>query len=180
MLAYVFRHQPALTSDFLQYRNRLSSFHAALAAAPPVGFCRSWTWKTQSGPLGAAYEDWYLVERWEGLGALNDAAVAGSRAEPHDEIAARSARGVGAVYRLLSGETSPADRFRLRVTKPRGIGYADFEAALAGTAGPDASIWKRQMVLGPDSEYLINAPRSPLKDTVYDEPVDVSFLQPVA
>lgn len=71
MLAYVFVHRPAEGADRRQYASRLRAFHAALRAAPSRGFLRSWVWRAEAGPLGAAFEDWYLLEDWAALGALN-------------------------------------------------------------------------------------------------------------
>ena len=50
-------------------------------------------WLEGSGP---AYEDWYALADWAALGRLNEAAVRGERAGPHDAVAARAAAGAGA------------------------------------------------------------------------------------
>src|SRR4051794_21768971 len=108
MLAYVFWHRGAGAA----YRPALTAFHAALAAAPPAGFARSYAFRLDVAPWlagdGDAYEDWYLVDDWAALGTLNDAAVSASRRAPHDAVARLAAAGAGGVYRCIAGEASPA------------------------------------------------------------------------
>lgn len=177
MLAYVFVHRPAATVDRRQYVTRLGAFHQALAAAPSRGFHRSWVWQVDAGPLGEAFEDWYLVEDWAALGALNEAAVTGARKAPHDEVAPQAVEGVGAVYGLVHGEPAASARYRMRVTKPAGVPYAEFEARLRETAGPAAAVWKRQMVLGPDHEFLVDRETPPADVMVLGQRIDVSGLR---
>ena len=74
-------------------------------------------WLPGSGP---AYEDWYAVEDWAALGRLNEAAVRGARAEPHDAVAARAGAGAGAVYGLVSGPPVLAARRASWLAKPPG------------------------------------------------------------
>lgn len=155
MLAYVFAHRPAPDVAPAEYVAALSAFHAALTAAPPAGFRGSWVWR-----VGAAYEDWYAVDGWAALGALNEAAVAGARQAPHDVAAAMAGPGSGAIYALVSGEPRGSGRVRWRVAKPAGTAYAAFEAALVRAAG-SGTVWKRQMVLGADREFLVDATGRP-------------------
>jgi len=88
VLAYVFWHRPAEGADREAYEARLAVFHAALAAHPPDGFSASAALRVREAPwlpgTGAVYEDWYAVTGWDALGRLNEAAVRGARAEPHD------------------------------------------------------------------------------------------------
>lgn len=179
VLAYVFVHRPSEGADWRNYASRLLAFHAALAAAPPRGFRGSWVWQVEAGPLGAALEDWYLVEDWAALGTLNRAAVTGPRRAPHDDLVPRAAQGVGAVYGLVFGRPGATPRCRVRLAKPLGVPYPDFEAGLQDAAGPDAVIWKRQMVLGPDLEFLIDVPQRAVHDTTFGQLVDVSPLRPL-
>ena len=94
MLAYVFWHRPAGGADPEAYEARLAAFHVALAADPPDGFTASAALRVREAPWlpgsGPAYEDWYAVAGWDALGRLNDAAVRGPRARPHDEVAAEA------------------------------------------------------------------------------------------
>jgi len=180
MLAYVFIHRPATDADRCEYVTRLRAFHEALTAAPSPGFRRSWVWQVEAGPLGETFEDWYLVEDWAALGALNHAAVTGTREAPHDQLAPRAVEGVGGIYGPTHGEPVASARYRLRVTKPLGAPHAQFEARLRDAAGLAAVIWKRQMVLGADHEFLIDSPTRPAHDTVLDQRIDVSALRAVS
>lgn len=177
MLAYVFVHQPIDGADAAEYGARVVAFHAALAAAPPEGFQGSWTWRVEAGPLGAAFEDWYLVEDWTALGTLNTAAVTGPRKAPHDDVATQAGAGAGSIYGLVSGKPASGDRFRMRIGKPPEVPYSGFESAIRNAVGPEGVIWRRQMVLGADFEFLVNAPAAPIADTVYGGRIEVSTLR---
>ena len=156
MLAYVFWHRPG--DDAGAYEERLAAFHAALAAHPPAGFRGSTALRVQEAPWlpgdGLAYEDWYGVEDWAALGLLNEAAVRGARAKPHDAVATRAGAGAGAVYGLLDGPPELAATRASWLAKPAG---ADREAFQARLAGPGRSVWMRQMVLGPSPEYVVRS-----------------------
>lgn len=178
MLAYVFVHQPASGVDAAGYTARLIAFHRALTAAPPAGFVSSRVWRLSIGPLGAAFEDWYLVDDWAALGALNEAAVTGARRESHDAVAALAGDGAGAIYRLIHGTPSITASYRTRVTKPAGVSYETFRPRLWQLAGDSGAVWQRQMVLGPDAEFLIDTPEPP-DHRVFDHPVEVIDLHPV-
>jgi hypothetical protein len=158
VLAYVFWHRSGEDAGQAAYEARLAAFHAALAAHPPAGFGGSAALRIGEAPwlagAGAAYEDWYAVDGWEALGRLNDAAVRGARAAPHDAVAARAAAGAGAVYGLVSGPPVLAARRTSWLTKPAGL---DREAFHAKLGGPGRSVWMRQMVLGPAPEYAVRS-----------------------
>jgi hypothetical protein len=77
--------------------------------------------------------------------------------KPHDAVAPLAGPGAGAIYGPAHGR--PVDEgncYRVRASKPSGVSYDTFEAALLDFAGPGAAVWKRQMVLGPDHEFLID------------------------
>jgi hypothetical protein len=156
VLAYVFWHRPAHDAD--AYEERLAAFHAALAANPPAGFRGSAALHVREAPWlpgdGPAYEDWYGVEDWSALGRLNEAAVSGARAEPHDAVAQRAGAGAGAVYGLVSGPPEPAATQASWLPKAPG---ADRDAFHAQLSGPGRSVWMRQMVLGPSPEYVVRS-----------------------
>ena len=156
MLAYVFWHRPAPGTGTAPYERSLAGFHAALAAAPLSGFSRSWVFRLASIPwLGDArgYEDWYLVDDFTALGALNEAAVSASRKAPHDAVARLAAQGAAGVYRLVSGEPQPqAVATAAWLTKPAGKPDAKFLDELGGT------VWQRQMTLGPTPEFCLHLP----------------------
>ncbi len=157
MLAYVFWHRPG-GDEIAAYEARLTAFHAALAEHPPAGFTGSAALRVQEAPWlpgdGPAYEDWYGVETWEALGGLNEAAVRGERARPHDAVAARARAGAGGVYRLIDGPAELAATRTSWLFKPAG---ADRDAFHAQLAGPGRSLWVRQMVLGPAPEYAVRS-----------------------
>ena len=156
MLAYVFWHRPGGSAG--GYEERLAAFHAALAAHPPAGFHGSAALRVQHAPWlagdGQAYEDWYAVEDWTALGRLNDAAVSGDRANPHDAVAMSAAAGAGAVYGLVSGPPELVATRASWLARPPGTDRDAFHAQLEG---PGRSVWMRQMVLGPSPEYVVRS-----------------------
>lgn len=160
MLAYVFWHRRRSEADQAGYEHALAGFHAALAADPPAGFAGSAAYRLQCAPWLAGegvYEDRYLIADFASLGALNEAAVSGSRQEPHSRVARQAAGGAGGLYRLIQGEPSLAAVNRAAwFPKPEGIGYEELEGLLAtATTGGSASLWLRQMVLGPAPELCL-------------------------
>ena len=151
-LAYVFWHAPAGDADLAAYEQRMHDFHAAL------GVPGSRTFRLERGPYDAApprlYEDWYPVADWAGLGTLNERAVSGARRPPHDAVAVHAIHGAGAVYGLLQGDPAAPIAEARWLAKPAGMPYALFHEELAATV-PDATVWQRQMVLGPAPEYAV-------------------------
>ena len=144
MLAYVFWHTaPAGASGSEAAR---AHFHAALGADAPAGFSASAAYRV-TAPWWDGYEDWYLVDDWPALGALNAAAPA---VPGHREVAALSGRGAGGVYALLHGDPGLDAVTAAWTGKPRGEDHAAFQAAL-----PRRGAWQRQMVLGPAPEYCL-------------------------
>ena len=157
MLAYVFWHRSG-GDEVAAYEARLTAFHAALGEHPPPGFLGSAALRVQEAPWlpgdGPAYEDWYAVEGWAALGALNEAAVRGARAQPHDAVAARAREGAGGIYGLVDGPPELGAARTSWLAKPAG---ADRDAFQAQLAGPGRSLWVRQMVLGPAPEYAVRS-----------------------
>ncbi len=153
MLAYVFWHWPAPALDAARYAEALVGFHRSLGGSPPAGFRGSRVFEIEGAawvPVECAYEDWYLVDDFAALGALNDAAVSGARREPHDAAARLAAGGQGGVYRLL-GALGPAAAPRTTwCSKPAGEAYPQYLARL-----PSGEVWQRQLVLGPAPEFCV-------------------------
>lgn len=177
-LAYVFAHAPGAATSREEYVAGLQQFHDALAAAPPNGFLDSWVWHVaEAAPVGS-FEDWYLVEDWTALGALNAAAVTGARKAPHDAVAPLAGAGAGGIYALAYGHPASDAGYRLRIDKPAGVPYSSFEADLLDVVGSWATVWKRQMVLGPDREYLVDTPSRPHR-TLLGQPLIVAELRTV-
>jgi hypothetical protein len=117
-LAYVFAHAPGAATSREEYVAGLQQFHDALAAAPPNGFLDSWVWHVAEAAPAGSFEDWYLVEDWTALGALNAAAVTGARKAPHDAVAPLAGAGAGGIYALAYGHPASDAGYRLRIDKP--------------------------------------------------------------
>lgn len=158
MLAYVFWHWPGEGQDRVLYVQRLLEFHEALRSDPPKGFVDSLAHRIEYAPWDtesrALFEDWYLLEGFAALGELNEAAVDRSRRAHHDKIAGMSLDGRGGLYRLIHGVFENAPRSSLWFAKPPDRPYADFiESWRFWLEGSGATLWQRQMVLGPAPEF---------------------------
>jgi hypothetical protein len=147
-----------------------------LARAP--GADRSKIGQQDAAPAGVAYEDWYLIEDHAALGVLGEAAVGRGHRTAHDEVARRSGAGAAGLYGLLEGDraelakdagvlarASLAIWIARRPGCPRGgaPGQARELGELLGD-GMDprrASLWQRQLVLGPAPEFCLLAPEAP-------------------
>ncbi len=163
MLAYFFTHWPLESIAPANYEHALRAFHRSLAAQPPRGFQHSWSIAVQKLPWvnrgQAAYEDWYLVEDFAALGALNEAAVSPPHGETHLEVARMAGGGNGGVYALAQGACDPAQiGSALWFGKPADMTYAACLQQLAAiTSQPGAALWQRQMVLGPGPEFCLHS-----------------------
>jgi len=133
MLAYVFWHQRAGDVERDDYEDRLRAFHAEVDVPSACFRLHLLPWRHEEG-----YEDWYLVDDWTAVGALNAAAVDAVRRPSHDAAAAGSSHGWGGIYRLVRGDPEPPAAVRWSHTPE---------------SGPD--MWQRQMVLGPAPEYCL-------------------------
>jgi hypothetical protein len=162
MLAYVFWHVAAAEVDTADYEARLADFHAALRADAPPGLELTATFALDAVPwLGGAagYEDWYLIDDFAALGALNAAAVSGSRQAPHDAAAAAAHTGVAGIMGHIAGPLLPErPGWAAWLAKPAGTAYDAFHAKLWEALGNDACAWQRQMTLGPATEYCVLGP----------------------
>ena len=160
MLAYVFWHWPATPgTEPVAHERAQAAFHRRLAEAPPPGFLRSWSFRVADAPwlrVAIAYEDWYLLEGSAALDPLNDAAVAPPSRSAHDRAAAGAA-GMGGLYRLHSGEPNPISGSAGWFQKPAGLTYPELYAAIT----PAGTLWRRQMVLGPGPEFLLEGGEAP-------------------
>ena len=151
MLAYVFSHRPASGAGVQAYEQALRRFHAELAAGRPAGFVASATYRFDDG-----YSDWYLVEDSAALDVLNEAAVSGARAEPHDMAARMAAWGSGKLLSLAQGEAGLDAPHEAAFAKPPGMAYPDLYAMTAPfTSRAGAALWRRMMVLGPPPEFCL-------------------------
>jgi hypothetical protein len=185
VLAYVFWHRPHEPAETEAYEQAQVSFHRSLARTPPVGLCGSavfrvaelpWLLSASAAPerpaeAGPAYEDWYLVEDYAALGVLNEAAVGRGHRTTHDDLARRFGAGSGGLYGLIEGEraqiahdASPLAEASLAiwVTRPPGSPRRMLGELLGDGMDPrQASLWRRQLVLGPAPEYCMLAPEAP-------------------
>lgn len=161
MLSYVFWHRPIPGAE--GYESSLSAFHRTLAAHAPAGFLGSASFGYDSTPWDPqpGYLDWYAVDDFTGLGALNEAAVAGARKAPHDQVARLTGSGAGGLFGLAAGRVSFGQAtFGTWLAKPAGASYAAFVKEAAALLDPSTmALWQRQMSLGPGLEFCILSPR---------------------
>ena len=154
MLAYVFFHRPAPGVDAPIYESALRRFHDSLAAARPLGFVGSSTYR-----VGQRYSDWYLVESSGALDQLNEAAVDSARLSDHDAVAHMSADVAGKLLTLVSGSPRTEPGFEIRFSKPTAMTYpALYERLKPWTGQAELTLWRRMMVLGPPPEFCLTAP----------------------
>lgn len=163
MLAYVFWHRPHAGVTPEQYEAACVRFHRSLTAHPPGGFGASACLRAPELPWlgdgGPGYEDWYLVEDYGALGVLNEAAVARTHETSHDAAARLMGEGTGAVYRLVDGlPRFERVAFAAWISPPPGKFELAFEDLLVdGAEAGEASLWQRQLALGPAAELCVLA-----------------------
>jgi hypothetical protein len=186
VLAYLFWHRPRDASAIEAYEEAQICFHRSLARSPPVGLLGSATFRVPQLPwlsepaepaqepaaaAPAAYEDWYLVEDYAALGVLNEAAVGRGHRTAHEGVARRSGGGSGGLYGLLEGDRAViARRKSLLGDTPLAIWVGrsgdSRRPALGELLGDGmdprhASLWRRQLVLGPAPEFCLLAREMP-------------------
>jgi hypothetical protein len=166
VLAYVFWHRPADGAGTEEYEAACVHFHETLAAHGPGGLLGSACLRAERLDwLGGAagYEDWYLLEDYGALGVLNEAAVARSQAGAHDRAAKLMGEGTASIYRLLDGVPRLGEvRVAAWITPARGHDVPLLDDFLAdGGDGATASLWRRQLALGPAPELCVLAAELP-------------------
>jgi hypothetical protein len=180
VLAYLFWHRPRESSDVAAYERAQMGFHRSLHRAPPVGLCGSAVvrvaqlpWVPAQGADRGAYEDWYVVEDYAALGVLNGAAVGRGHRTAHDEAARLLGAGAGGLYALVEGERSEVGEcaglesigqasHAVWVARPPGSKHGIVGELLGdGMDRRHASLWRRQLVLGPAPEYCLLASEIP-------------------
>lgn len=186
MLAYVFWHLPAEGVAIDGYERAQLAFQRSLARTPPFGFrgsavfrIRAFPWRLGDGGTdrpdeeaarapARAYEDWYLVEDFAALGVLNEAAVGRGHRTSHDRAAKGLGNGTAGLYRLIEGEVSSARPVAgcphaTWVSPAAGSKAGELGALLGdGIEGDGASLWQRQLVLGPGPEFCVLSREDPL------------------
>jgi hypothetical protein len=179
VLAYLFWHRPRDPDGTAAYEQAHVAFHRSLALVPPVGFLGSVAVRVEQlpwGPDGATYpsvaqgegggyEDWYFVEDFAALGVLNEAAVGRGHRSRHDDVARRSGLGAGGLYGLIEGHRPPpldATSLAIWVVGLPRPGRSGLAELLGDGIDPrSASLWRRQLVLGPAPEFCLLAPKQP-------------------
>ncbi len=148
MLAYVFWHRPRAGAEAAAYETAQRAFHASLDV-------QSACFRLEALPFGdrgTAYEDWYLVESWAALGELNATAIDAAHRASHDAAAALSAEGWAAILALVNGPPTIPDGVDWLDELPNAFSLKWRENALEDE---DATVWRRQMVLGPAPEFCL-------------------------
>lgn len=178
-LAYVFWHWPRPGTAADAYERHLVSFQERLRGTGADGLRVATTFRLGEAPWGPTvtapppapvYEDWYVVTGFAALEHLKEAAVAPALRPTHDRAAAQAGGGTAGLYALRSaredhlarpvvpaGEDGPPTSVAHWLSKPDGMSYAELEALLASEV-PAASLWQRQMTLGPGAEFCLVAP----------------------
>lgn len=193
MLAYVFWHRPREDALLDAYEHAQLAFHRSLARARPVGMRGSAVFKLDELPWAVhradtealdwgqpGYEDWYLLEDFAALGVLNEAAVGRGHRTTHDEAARRFGGGAGGLYGLVEGCRSETGELAtplgeanvaIWVARPAGAPRRELGELLGDGMDPrHASLWRRQLVLGPAPEFCMLA----REESVFDQPTGVA------
>lgn len=162
MIVYLFWHWPRDDVPQADYERDLRRFHAALASDRPAGFVRSAAFRVSAVPWGTVreqYADWCTLADSAALDVLNAAAVSGSRQDPHRRIAAKASGGAGGVLRFVAGRADVAGaRHSYWLEKLPGHTYREFDDSFSSLiAEGGCALWRRQMVLGPTTEYVLTA-----------------------
>jgi hypothetical protein len=176
VLAYLFWHRPLDSDEVEAYEQAHVAFHRSLAHSQPVGLRGSAAFRMAELPwlapvAGKAYEDWYLVEDYTALGVLGEAAVGRGHRSAHDAVARRYGGGAGGLYGLVEGDRSDSglgvrlfgeDSLAIWVARPPGSRQRMLAELLGDGIDPaHASLWRRQLVLGPAPEFCLIAREAP-------------------
>ena len=161
MLTYLFWHRPYATTTVKQYEEALLRFQQYLGQQQPPGFGGSASFRVAALPWldnRPGYEDWCLLGGSWALDPLNAFAVAGPVTSAHDAAAAQMEDGHGGLYALVWGEPMLPERSTaVWLTRPRGIQWRPVLDGLR-EQHPQATLWRRQMVLGPGKEFVLIVP----------------------
>jgi hypothetical protein len=163
MLAYLFWHSPGDEVKRLAYESAAAALHRSLQSRPPEGFRGSACYRVAELPwlnVREAYEDWYLLDDFTALGVLSEAVVSRGHRNAHEHIARSSGAGAGGLYRLLEGHVAFAEASAaVWVTSPSQREPSPLGDLLGDGMDPRrASLWRRQLVLGPAPQYCLLSP----------------------
>jgi hypothetical protein len=185
VLAYLFWHRPREGVTVDTYEHAQLAFHRSLARARPQGLrCSALfridelPWAPRSGGddgAPARYEDWYLLDDYAALGVLNEAAVGRGHRSAHDQAARRYGGGTAALYALAEGDRTDSSLIQatvaIWVTRPAGDPRRGLGDLLGDGMDPQhASLWRRQLVLGPAPEHCLLV----CEESVADQPAGVA------
>jgi hypothetical protein len=162
VLAYVFWHAPRPDVAAEEYEHDQERFHRSLAHRRPAGMRGSMLFRVPELPwlAGGGYEDWYLVDDWAALGVLNEAAVGRGHRTAHERAFRGFAAGCAGVLALVEGsrriEAIAGCRLAIWVARAVGVEPLELEELLGDGIEPGrASLWRRQLVLGPSPELCL-------------------------
>lgn len=97
-----------------------------------------------------------LIDGAWALEELNAKAVVGSMEVLHAAIAREMDGGYGGLYCHLWGELRPHEADRAYwLSRPRGIEFRPALEQIAQSGGAPLAVWRRFMVLGPGTEFVI-------------------------
>jgi hypothetical protein len=174
MLAYVTWHAPEPGVDADAFEDALAAFHHSLAHVPPSGFRGSMAFRISRLPAPGsedgwgeaevqAYEDWYLLDNWDSLGVLEEAAISRGHFTLHRAVAEHSGGAVGGVYKLSEGHAELAQaRIAAWVTPARDHSPPTVADLLGdGMDRAGAGLWRRSLGLSPAPEYCLLAKEAP-------------------
>lgn len=158
MLVYVFWHTPRSGAAPGEYAGALAAFQSAFGRTglargiqsfrlDPVGWFQ---------PEAACYIDCYEIESSAQLEAINEAAVSGGCAVPHQAIAALAGAGMGSLYRYEHRGCAVSEAgHSVWFSKPEGMSYAELRGLLSPLHGADNAVLQRFLALGGSPEFCL-------------------------
>jgi hypothetical protein len=152
VLAYLFWHRPRAGVETDEYEEAQRRFHRRLEVPSACFRLGQLPFAVNGANGGDAYEDWYLVEDWDGLGRLNATAVNARHRDDHDRAAALVGSGWAGLYAHVRGEVAIPEEASWR-HKPIGEPLT----TLLADVPAEAPVWQRQLVLGPAPELCLGA-----------------------
>jgi hypothetical protein len=160
MLAYVFTNWPLGDVDTGDYERGLKELHEAFGRHRSPGYVGSAIFRVTGVPWLArprGYEDWYFLENSAALDPLLATALSEPLQEAHQRVTRMAGGGMGGLYRLRGGRGEvKGTRGVAWISKPAGLGYAEFHAMLAPLVSQQgATLWQRMLGLGPATEFCL-------------------------